>query len=109
MTTALDTIEQRAALAIATRFFTSATFMPRVGNPVTCSAYVAREQDLQPVGYNSVADIKLKTVVYLKSEIADSLIEPGAYFTIDSNKYTIEAPAENDGNILGRVIIRDEN
>lgn len=109
MTTVLDNIEQRAALAIAMRFFKLSTFMPRVGNSVPCYAYLARDQELQPVGYGSVADIKKEVVVYLKSEISDDLMEPEAYFTIDSKKYTVEAPAENDGNILGRVVIRDEN
>jgi hypothetical protein len=110
MTTILDTIEQRAAARIAGRFFISgSSFMPRVGNPVTCKAYVAREQDLQPIGYDQVADIKKKAVVYLKSEIGDSIMEPEAYFTISGVKYFVESTSDNDSNILGRVIVRDEN
>jgi len=110
MTTLLSTVEQRAAARIASRFFVSGcTYTPRVGEPVTCKAYLAREQDLQPVGYDQVADIVKKAVVYLKEEISDMLMEPGAYFTINGTKYFVESTSDIDGNILGRVIVRDES
>jgi len=110
MTTPLENIQHRAALRLAKRFFVSGSvFMPRVGEPIACRAYPAREGELQPVGYDQVADIKKRTVIYLKDEISDDLIETESYFTIDGVKYYVDATTETDGNILGRVVVRDES
>lgn len=108
MTSPLDTIRRRAAASLATLYFDGeARFVPRVGEPVDpCYAKLKNEQDLQPVGYSTISDVFKQTVVYLKAEIADSLVEPGAYFVLDDKKYVIEATADNDTDILGRVIVR---
>jgi hypothetical protein len=107
MVSDLTTIRRNAAARIAARFFIeSCTFMPRVGEPVICKAYLSQETELQPVAYDQVSDIDQLSVVYLKTEIADDIVEAGSYFTIEGTKYFVQSVAETDTEILGRVIVK---
>ncbi len=110
MVSDLTTIRRAAASRIAARFFIeSCTFMPQVGEPVTCKAYLSQATELQPVAYDQVSDIDQLSVIYLKTEIADSLIKVGAYFTIEGTRYFVQSVDDTDTEILGRVIVKLES
>ena len=64
MTTAsFDTIFQSRADMVKTRFFTDASFQPLIGNAQSCNVYIVIAQENQPIGYETVTDIKIKYVV----------------------------------------------
>ena len=104
-----DTIKKSAAERIAANYFDDAVFVPRVGNRIDCKATLVQEADAQPEGLDTVADVKRDVIVYRKEQIADSVMEPGGYFLINSVKYFVEGASENDGPIFGYQIVKNEN
>lgn len=112
MTSPLTMVERRAAAGIAVRFFSDAVFMPLVGAPVPCKAFLSSEQELQPQGLDTVRDARMLTILYLKEDLDEDLIEPESSFSFneappEGTIFSVVAISENDGPIIGRVVVRN--
>lgn len=92
---------------IAKRFFTDFNFVPLVGEPVPCKAYVAKEQNIQPAGYDRVTDTQLEIIIFEKETIPLDSVDPGAFFydLTDLKNYVVRAVSPDDQDVFGKVIV----
>ena len=77
----------------------AATYVPVVGDPVSCSVNWSKEVDPQPVGYDSQTWASANTVEYLLDEVGQQASR-GDKFLIGSTELTVQAVIGGDDRFV---------